>query len=88
MATDADVIKGLEKLIWEVEHNSLWLPEDTSIRNAIVLLKRAHRKKGKWIDGYYCSECLWMHEDNNHSALITTYNFCPYCGADMRGEQG
>lgn len=43
-------------------------------------------KKGKWIinsDGYYpyCSEC--RKEPKNGDMT----DFCPNCGADMRGEQ-
>ena len=41
-------------------------------------------KKGKWIDECSCSICHWIHEDDNGSALLTHYNFCPNCGADMR----
>lgn len=47
------------------------------------------RKKGKWIwrtnDIYRCSEC----ETDSHVAECMEepiYNFCPYCGADMRGD--
>ena len=54
------------------------------------------RKKGKFIgteyDGYadgnpvpyewQCSECGCVFEEEE-----PTYNFCPNCGADMRGEQ-
>lgn len=41
------------------------------------------RKKGKWIrrkkwDKYVCYECSFEHE------AVT--NYCPNCGADMRGE--
>ena len=38
------------------------------------------RKMGQWIDDN-CSECgqYVYHGDAR--------NFCPYCGADMRGEQ-
>ena len=42
------------------------------------------RKTGKWIYapteplGYICSEC---------KKGCCRYNFCPNCGADMRGEQ-
>lgn len=57
---------------------------------------RPERKKGKYIgteyDGYAdgnpvyyewkCSECGCIFEDEE-----PTYNFCPNCGADMRGEQ-
>lgn len=50
------------------------------------------RKKGKWLKAYgdheafgvrpfyrYCSEC--------NESTVWAYNFCPHCGADMRGEQ-
>lgn len=50
------------------------------------------RKKGKWIydtervmgDGwtynqYHCSEC-------GQQIIGAVRNFCPYCGADMKGE--
>lgn len=36
------------------------------------------RPKGKWIDGMKCSECGQVD--------FTKPNFCPDCGADMRGE--
>lgn len=49
------------------------------------------RKKGEWLeiktavlDRYQCSACgvkpLWQ-------AVRLSWNFCPYCGADMRGEK-
>ena len=45
------------------------------------------RKKGKWevVDEaeprrYGCSECGCL-------SWYGLYNFCPYCGADMRGEE-
>jgi rubrerythrin len=49
------------------------------------------RKKGKWrrrlADSgfnadWHCSECGWKTSLEEHG-----YNFCPNCGADMRGEQ-
>lgn len=49
------------------------------------------QKKGKWIkmsdaDGIYwaCSECG---EDIPRTESIDKINFCPNCGADMRGEE-
>ena len=48
-------------------------------------------KKGKWIDAttdesldqeWRCSECGW-----NLFLTGNLTNFCPNCGADMRGEQ-
>ena len=54
----------------------------------------AERKRGKWIDGdvetgalniqyteKICSICGWSH------SLVIPNNFCPNCGADMRGEK-
>lgn len=50
------------------------------------------RKRGRWIpkidiwggivrttEGYNCSEC--------HAWVDGEYSYCPWCGADMRGEQ-
>lgn len=39
------------------------------------------QKKGHWIDegtNYACSEC--------HRGCWVNSNYCPWCGADMRGE--
>ena len=38
------VIKGLELIIWEVDHNSMWLPGEDDIRDAIALLKEQEHK--------------------------------------------
>lgn len=50
-------------------------------------------KKGKWIDqdggAFYTMECSECHKE----PLLDEYgdyvqsDFCPHCGADMRGEQ-
>lgn len=42
------------------------------------------RPQGEWIEGtqgYYCSEC----EDID--SFYFEHNFCPNCGADMRGDK-
>lgn len=52
------------------------------------------RKKGKWIeqddgwDGIYyeCSECREAFTLMDGTPTDNLYNFCPHCGADMRGE--
>jgi hypothetical protein len=44
------------------------------------------RKRGEWLDtrefcgDYMCSNCDALYGTNK-------FNFCPNCGADMRGEQ-
>ena len=59
------------------------------------------RKRGKWIygednpgtgrDGWFCSKCghfeLWDYSADMKSAELNLPNYCPNCGADMRGEQ-
>jgi len=46
------------------------------------------QKKGKWIDNTYCSECGWVHEtDPGFIGSVDGFNFCPQCGADMRGDK-
>ena len=55
-------------------------------------LTKRERKKGKWLKAYgdheafgvrpfyrYCSAC--------NESTVFPYNYCPNCGADMRGEQ-
>ena len=49
--------------------------------------QRAERTKGKWKhhktksskNWYECDSCGWVHFQRS--------NFCPFCGADMRGEE-
>lgn len=44
------------------------------------------QKKGRWDDSFdgitpYCTAC-----GRSHNCMNRTPNFCPNCGADMRGE--
>ena len=46
------------------------------------------QKKGKWIDDTYCSKCGWVHiTDAGFIGSVDGFNFCPNCGADMRGDK-
>ena len=63
--------------------------------------KQPERKTGRWIygednlrsgvDGWFCSECehfeAWDYSADMKSAELNLPNFCPNCGADMRGEE-
>ena len=40
------------------------------------------RKKGEWSDGYRWQRCSLCKQTGKKS-----WNYCPNCGADMRGEQ-
>lgn len=57
-----------------------------------VMLQNAERPKGEWIDqdkgAFYPYECSICHEQPiwDDGGYILT-NFCPNCGARMRGEE-
>ena len=59
---------------------------------------QSEQRRGRWIygedeygiDGYHCDKCgFFVPWDYTHKFInyIEDYNFCPSCGADMRGEQ-
>lgn len=45
------------------------------------------RKKGKWIDKSGGIEGAWNYCSVCGEQAIDLYDFCPNCGADMRGEE-
>lgn len=61
-----------------------------SLDMAIKALEQKPRK-GHWIDTGWISECSCCHEssfpfdDSGYGSIY--HNFCPNCGADMRGEE-
>ena len=63
---------------------------------AIKALEESERKKGKWQDNhrqifdgtfYWFRECSVCGYERNDDDSEKDTNFCPNCGADMRGEQ-
>ena len=48
---------------------------------------RTERKKGKWIDKSNGIEGAWNYCSVCGEQAIDLYDFCPNCGADMRGEE-
>ena len=65
-----------------------------ALNMAIVALKQPERKRGKWIttrtwahDGeIYCDQCESDAPTEGDYRQVKT-NFCPNCGADMRGDK-
>ena len=72
--------------------DDLILVDQAGAQTELMMLPTAKPKKGEWKKSYadheafgvrpffrYCSECC--------EATAHKYNFCPNCGADMRGEE-
>jgi len=83
------VIKAVDKHTIETE-KGLLLDEDISI--ILEDLPSILPKKGEWIcdhkqpywqDRYVCSNC----GIEKYFRTSEKYNFCPHCGADMRGKE-
>ena len=71
------------KIYHEVRNGQI-VPVSAEIENEkeVEFLLDQLRPKGKWEEGtqgYYCSKCDYY--DQSHFE----HNFCPNCGADMRG---
>ena len=44
------------------------------------------RKKGKWIRSSVKESMLWECDQCGYDCGAHSFNFCPNCGADMRGD--
>lgn len=69
-----------------------------AVKGRIERIPPIQPKRGKWtygedeygIDGYHCNQCgFFVPWDYAHTFInyIEDYNFCPNCGADMRGGE-
>jgi hypothetical protein len=79
----------------------IYAMSEISYKNGYEAGKRDARKKGQWIDGYAmhngkkvydsidCSACegVFKIESHDREYWKKQFEFCPYCGADMRGEE-
>lgn len=88
--TPLDIIKALGDGL-QAETLNMACDRHIKIINSLPTIETEPRKHGKWIqlyhDNYKCSECgSWWGSDYNDE-IINDFNFCPICGADMRGEE-
>lgn len=84
--TREEIIESLENIKYINAYHRC--REGIAIDKAIELLKEPEQKKGQWeeirnaygeIEGWTCT-C--------GREVKCKYNYCPNCGADMRGEHG
>lgn len=54
---------------------------DYLIANGVTI-----RKRGEWKDNTFCSRCGYFAEDDEGHILMSFDEFCPFCGADLRGK--
>ena len=82
-ALDSLSLGGRDRYAIETERNSLLHLKDDmkSLPSA-----QPERKKGKWIDKSGGIEGAWNYCSVCGEQAIDLYDFCPNCGADMRGE--
>lgn len=74
---------------WIDKKGDVYTPDDMLEYRAIEQLPSAERKKGKWElaeDGWYCSSCE-LYPPFDCDPEEKGIPFCPWCGADMRGEE-
>ena len=57
--------------------------------NTLQHVGSVERLKGHWIKRFgsiNCSVCKHSNWSDSFEDLVRSFNFCPNCGADMRGE--
>lgn len=71
----------------EITNKMFFIREENSNQPIAVIkvgdLMKFERPQGDWIHDYRTNSCSVC----NFTTVIDTYNFCPICGADMRGLQ-
>lgn len=86
---------GEEPEVWtdsdaEIVERNQWRMDVAAIK--AVPSAQPERKKGRWIKvsgkpAINCSACRYCSWSLSFEGTVKRFNFCPNCGADMRGEK-
>lgn len=76
----------------KAEHRELWHYEQALSEIREMLESEPERKKAKWIytrpySAINCSSCHHCSWSMPYEDLVKSFNYCPNCGADMRGDE-
>ena len=96
-----DALNAIDKRIVQLSENPVFRRKHAHIdlygaKELIRGIPSAEPKTGEWIildecanDGVYCSRChkKVFKIDYSNTMKWKNFNFCPNCGADMRGEK-
>lgn len=90
-----DALKGMAVPLYkDPACEDIW-ERDRTLDNAIDAIRglpsvQPERKKGEWINRgriIRCNKCKIGYATVKGMKSALTYNFCPNCGADMRGDK-
>ena len=89
--TNEEAIEVINNLVTPTDDVHQFIAIHNALEMSIEALKN-QRKKGKWerdVCRYICSNCKKRCEEivNDGLRLNQLSDYCPNCGADMRGEK-
>ena len=90
---DADALESKYRCVTDCETNETYMAcPDYVIDDAPTVDVEPERKRGKWIHRWSGCGSVWLEQRCSECGLTLEeepidYNYCPKCGADMRGEE-
>lgn len=88
--------RDYDSLYWNVDkaHHAAGVELAISAIESLDTVEAEPVKHGKWefgrqrgVAGYWCTNCKSGFTGENAEWIAKEHDFCPKCGADMRGDQ-
>ena len=88
VAEISDLIQAYEKPQGEITEEDIQNAIKAGYENGYSMAQAKYQRlKGKWIDAIYTNNGVGVGMCNQCGIHKTIDNFCPNCGADMRGDE-